>query len=318
MDYARFVATRQRAWAVADAELAGLGRDGLAGFEFDDVEVFVARHRVLAAELGVVQARWPGSAAEATLRRLVLRGHGVIVPPAPGLTARALSFLTEEYPAEFRACMPSIRLAGLVFLAGAWLGFVLCTLDDGVAALLVGPEALAMLRHGEIWTDTLEDQSPTALAIRIFVNNILVALFAWAGGALWGLGTTLALVRNGAHFGSIVAVCVRYGVFDRLIAFIPAHGMLELFLLVVAGAAGFELARGALGDGDGPRAARFAAAGARSFRLVGGTLPWFVLLGLIEGFLSPQMGFPTQAKLAVGGIVLALFLLYTRLPRRSP
>jgi uncharacterized membrane protein SpoIIM required for sporulation len=317
VDYAPFVAARRAAWQAADAEIGGLGPLGIRRLDFAALEAFVARHRALSAELGVVQARWPGSEAEATLRRLVLRGHGAITPPAPTLTRRVWRFFTTEYPAEFRACLPSVQLAGLVFLAGVWLGFVLTTANDAIAAVMVGPDALAMIRRGQIWTDDLGDTSPVLLAIQIFVNNIAVALLAWAGGLLLGLGTTLALLRNGAMVGSVLAVCLRYGIADRLLAFIPAHGMLELFLIVVAGAAGFELTGAALGDGEGAFGARFAAAGARSFRLVAGTLPWFVVLGIVEGFLSPQMGFPTEAKLAVGALVLTLFLLYTRLPART-
>jgi uncharacterized membrane protein SpoIIM required for sporulation len=314
MDYARYVATRRAEWRAAQVELDALGKAGLRPLDFDALEAFVARHRSLAAELGVVQARWPNTEAEATLRRLVLHGHAAIVPPAPPLLARARRFFAEEYPEIYRRCSPSLRLAGLVFLGGVWLGFVLTTLDDGMAALFVAPEAHDMIRRGVIWTDSLE--GGPWMAARIFVNNILVALFAWAGGVFCGLLSTIALLRNGAMVGSIIADCLRYGIADRLFAFIPAHGMLELFLITVAGGAGYELARGVLGDGEGSRSARFAAAAGRSAALVGGTIPWFVLLGTIEGFLSPQMGFPTSAKFVVGAGILAIFLLYVRLRPR--
>lgn len=305
-DYGRFVESRRKEWADARAELDALERFGLSGLEFAALEGFVARHRKLSADLGLAQSRWAGSEAESTLRGLVLAGHRLIAPRAPSLFRRALRFLVEEYPAEFRARTPSLLLAILVFCGGGWLGFVLCSLNEGVAAILVGPEALAMLRQGRIWTDGLGDESSALLAVQIFVNNILVGLGAWAGGVLWGLGSVVALLRNGALVGAIVAVCARHGLGDRLLAFIPAHGMLELFLITVAGAAGFELARGAFGE------VRFAEAGTRSFRLVAGTIPWFVLLGIVEGFLSPRMGFPTEAKLVVGMLILSVFLLYTR------
>lgn len=325
MDYRAFVADRQAGWSEAARVLDGLDAAAMRRLDFDALEALVARHRALAADLGVVQDRWPGSAAEATLRHLVLTGHGAITPPNPSLVRRAAGFLLDEYPGVFRASLPSLRLSGLVFLGAAWLGFVLCTFDEDLAALSIGPEALDTLRRGEIWTDALEERSAALLAVQILVNNIAVALFAWAGGLTWGLGTTLALVRNGVMVGAMVAVTLRHSVADRLVAFVPAHGLLELFLIIVAGAAGYELARGALGGSpvvglgaDGTLGARFAASGAHSFRLVAGTVPWFVLLGLVEGFLSPRMGFPTEAKLVVGGLLLGLFLLYTRIPPRSP
>jgi len=48
----------------------------------------------------------------------------------------------------------------------------------------------------------------------------------------------------------------------------------------------------------------------RAWDLAGGTLPWFVLLGLIEGNLSPQMSIATGLKAVVGFSVMGLFLLY--------
>lgn len=316
-DYGRFVADRREAWSEAEAELSRLGRAGLSRLDFDALERFVAAHRQRAAELGVVQRRWPGSEAEITLRRLVLVGHGVLRPPTPGLERRLLGFLADEYPKIFQACWPSVRVSGLVFLGGVWLGVVLTVVNDGVGAVLVGAEQLEFMRRGEIWTDDLQDVSPIMLSVRIFINNIFVALIAWAGGVVWGLGSVLVLLRNGAMVGSLLALASRYGLTDRLLAFIPAHGMLELFLIVVAGAAGFELARGALGEGEGTRAQRFQQAAGRSFLLVGGTVPWFVFLGLVEGFLSPQMGFATEIKLVVGAVILGIFLVYA-LFTRSP
>ena len=315
MDYGQMIAARREAWRGARQTL---DRRTLVGLDFDAVEGLVALHRQLSAELGVVQARWPGTEAESTLRHLVLKGHRLIAPPQPGTLARLRDFLLYEYPEAFRASAPAVRLSVGVFLAGFWLGLVLCTWKDGFALLVIGQEHLDLLRGGQIWTDDLGDQSPMFLAVQIFVNNIKVALYAWAGGVLLGLGTTYVLLYNGVMVGCLVAVCARYGLLDRLFAFIPAHGMLELFLITVAGAAGYELTLGVLGEGEGTFGRRFGAGAIRSMRLVGGTVPWLVLLGIVEGFFSPGMGFPTGFKVIVGLCLLAVFLLYTRLPRRSP
>jgi uncharacterized membrane protein SpoIIM required for sporulation len=318
MDYARFARQRAAAWDAAAADLASMGKKGPAGLDFEGLERFASRHRALAADLAWLRTHHPDSEAERRVRGLVFAGHLALTPPAEPLSARAWRFFRVTYPETFRAALPTLRLALGVLGVGMFLGFAFCVFDERLGAVFIGAEPMAMLRSGHIWTDTLEaDGTPAYLATRIFVNNIAVAMIAWAGGALWGLGTTLALLQNGAMLGAAFAVCYRYGITDRLFAFIPAHGMLEMFLFTVAGAAGYELARGALAPAEGGRGAVFGAATRRSLRIVGGTVPWFVLLGLVEGFLSPLMLVPTAVKAVVGVFLLSVFLLYTLAPRSS-
>ena len=271
----------------------------------------------MVADFSFARTRFPGSEAERELRTLVFAGHRLLTPPEAGLGVRITTFFRYTYPARFRASLPALRVAIGLFLTGMLLGLVLTTLNEAVAVAFIGEGGVEQLRSGEIWTDQLESSiAAPSLAARIFTNNISVALIAWAGGALFGVGTLYAVVFNGAMVGSMMAICVRYGLLDRLFAFIPAHGLLELFLVTVAGAAGLELAAGLLVPGETSRGQAFTRAAARSLELVGGTLPWFVLLGLVEGYLSPLMGIPTPVKAALGVMLLAIFLVYVLVPNR--
>ncbi|MCK6507140.1 stage II sporulation protein M [Myxococcota bacterium] len=189
---------------------------------------------------------------------------------------------------------------------------MLATLRPEFSQLWLGPDALAGVRRGELWTDSVGHLvPPSLLSTQIFTNNISVALAAWLMGATLGAGTLYLLGMNGLMFGSVLALCWRYELLGRLFAFISAHGPLELFLIVVAGGAGLQLARGQLSWQNRPRRETLPAAAADSARLVAGTLPWFVLLGLVEGFLSPVMTLETPLKAAVGLLLLGAFLAWT-------
>jgi len=315
MDYARFVATRRADWDEVRALLGAHGRRRAHELGYAELEGLMARHRALVADFAWARTHFPGSEAEVELRALVFAGHRLFTPPEEPLGARLVSFFRVGYPARFRASLGLLQVALALFLGGMLVGLVVTTLSEDSAALFIGTDGVELLRSGQIWTDQLEETTPgSLLAVRIFLNNIGVALVAWAGGALFGLGTVYAVTFNGAMVGSMVAICVRYGLLDRLLAFIPAHGMLELFLITVAGAAGLELASGLLRPGEASRGAAFTASAARSVELVGGTVPWFVLLGLVEGFLSPLMGIPTPVKTALGLTLLGVFLVYALAP----
>ena len=319
MDYARFVSTRRPDWEAMRREVNTLGGRSVADLGYAQLDALAARHRGIVADFSFARTRFPGSEAERELRTLVFAGHRLLTPPEGPLGARIGAFFRTTYPARFRASLPALRVSLGLFLTGMLLGLVLTTLNEAVAIVFIGQGGVDQLHSGEIWTDQLEtvDAAPS-LAARIFTNNISVALMAWAGGALFGLGTVYAVVFNGAMVGSMMAICVRYGLLDRLFAFIPAHGLLELFLVTVAGAAGLELAAGLLMPGEVSRGRAFALAAGRSLELVGGTVPWFVLLGLVEGYLSPLMGIPTPLKAALGVMLLTIFLVYTLVPSRRP
>ena len=63
-----------------------------------------------------------------------------------------------------------------------------------------------------------------------------------------------------------------------------------------------------------PRRDSFARAARSSVKLLAGTIPWFVLLGVVEGVISPRHDIATGVKATLGILLLAAFLLYVLAP----
>ena len=199
-------------------------------------------------------------------------------------------------------------VATLVFVGAGVLGAVLTAASDAPALLFVGEEAVSAMHNGEIWTDHIGEELPAPLlAATIAANNAGVGLLAWASGALLGLGSLYVLLTNGLMVGCFVTLAAQHGLLERLFAFISAHGPLELTLIVLCGAAGLALTRGLLTDDGRPLEVRAADAGRRSFLIVAGTMPGFALLGLVEGFISPDMSVDTAHKALLGLALWAVF-----------
>ncbi len=193
------------------------------------------------------------------------------------------------------------------------LGALLSQQSDAAALAFLGEEALLTLQGGEIWTDWVVKEAPApVLAAAIALNNSMVGLAAWASGVLLGLGSAYVVVSNGLMVGALFGTAARYGVFERLIAFTAAHGPLELTLIVVCAGAGLSFARQAMRDDGRPLAQRTTDAARDSLLLYLGTVPGFGLLGIVEGFISPDMAIPTSAKAALGALLLLLFGVYVR------
>lgn len=319
IDYASFVAQGQGAWNDLGALVKKTGRTGIHHLDLHEVESLAAAHRRVVSDFAFARTRFPGTEAESRLRQLAFDGHRLLAPPEERLRKRLWAFLRYGYPTMFRDCLPAVGTAVALFSGATLFGVVVAGINPQVATMFIGPEALEELRQGHIWTDTVGEQAPgILLSTAIFTNNIAVGLMAWAGGMLLGLGTTLLLLYNGLMFGSILVVSWRFGLLENLVAFISTHGPLELFLIAVAGGAGLELGRGIIEQNNRPRSQTLAVAGRRSVRLMLGTVPWFVLAGLVEGTISTQMWLATPIKLVLGFALLGCFLGYTLLLRQPP
>src|SRR5205807_124360 len=79
------------------------------------------------------------------------------------------------------------------------------------------------------------------LAGQILTNNIQVSFVAFAGGILAGVGTTLVLLYNGALIGGVAGLTVAAGRPGPFLSLVAPHGVLELSVIAVSGAAGFSV-----------------------------------------------------------------------------
>jgi uncharacterized membrane protein SpoIIM required for sporulation len=144
-------------------------------------------------------------------------------------------------------------------------------------------------------------------------NNITVSIFAFSLGAFYGLGTLYIISLNGLMLGGVFAFTARYGLDDELFRFVIAHGVVELSVICIAGAMGLKLGEALLRPGSmtRPEAFRHATTAAGKVLLV--ALPFLVVAGLIEGYISPDPQFDMAFRATVGlvsGVVFWLLLIF--------
>jgi uncharacterized membrane protein SpoIIM required for sporulation len=313
MDYATFIRRGAPRWDETDRLLAAPG--GVSALGFDGLTRLSALHRSVVTDYAFARAHFAGTEAERRLARLALAGHSVLAQRRAPILEQIAGFYRHEYRQLFLATAPALRVSLVVFVGAGALGGVLTWLEPDFAVLLIGVDQVEQVKAGEIWTDAIGVAAPpSVLSSYIFTNNIGVAFTAWAGGALLGLGTLVILITNGLMVGSLVVLCARYGMLDRLFAFISAHGPLELFLICLASAAGLRMGGALVSWDHRPRVEAFAEVARASFRMMLATVPWFVLLGIVEGYISPVMTLGTPLKGVIGIGLLAVFLALATAP----
>ncbi len=149
-------------------------------------------------------------------------------------------------------------------------------------------------------------------AMFIMRNNIQVAFLAFASGLTAGLLTLWVLFFNGLMIGTLSGLTAYYGIGFELWTFVIGHGVIELTIIFISGGSGLMLGWAILHPGLLRRRDALAQAARKAVYLLLGAVPWLVVAGTIEGFISPNEKIATPVKWMVGigsGIILYGYLL---------
>lgn len=126
-----------------------------------------------------------------------------------------------------------------------------------------------------------------------------MALIAYAGGLSGGVLSLLSLAFNGLVFGLVAGLAISGGYSNSLWRLIVPHGVLELSLITVAGAAGLRTGWALIHPGHRTRVEALSIEGRAGVEIALGSAALLVPTGIVEGFITPR-GLSLPAALAVG------------------
>jgi uncharacterized membrane protein SpoIIM required for sporulation len=306
MDYARFVALRRPLWDAFEADVTAARRD--RDLSYAAIEDLALRYRQVLHDHAWARARFAGTGAAQRLRRLAVLG-GTVLQREEADRFSIVRFFFRRFPAAVHASLPWIGVAVALFLISGLLGVLLAVHEPGIAVALLGPDKVDGLRDGHLWTESLTTTVPPALSSSfIATNNMSVAMTAWAGGALFGLGALWVALFNGFLLGAVFGVTARYSMEGELGTFVVAHGPLELTLILICAGAGLGIGVALLRADDLPRAVTVPRAAREALVVLIGCLPWFILLAIVESLLSPRPELPLPWKVLLGLALEVCFL----------
>jgi uncharacterized membrane protein SpoIIM required for sporulation len=278
-------------------------------------------YRLLAHDLARARLLLPRSRAREYLESVYASVHATLNHGGWRLGATLEKLLREEIPASVVWLAPYLAWATALFVLAAAAGYALVDRFPELIALFASPDLIASVERGKLWTEGLLNIAPSSvLSVQVLANNIVVSLFAYCSGFLFGLGTLYILGLNGLMLGAIFAYVAQHGLGGALASFIVAHGCVELSVMCLSGAAGAAVGEALMRPGSRGRIAAFRAAALRSGAVLVACAVLLVGAGLIEGFVSPDPRIPLGIKIAigVGYWLFMLALLSGRLwPRRA-
>ena len=279
-----------------------------------EVRRFAALYRAVGADLSVARLRFPRNPVTAELNRLVGQAHALLYATERKLGRRAVALFVAGFPQAVRRSRWFVLAAALTLIGATALGWVWSTVDpDGATRAFPGisgggnPAETPLVSTGE----------GIALFGTIAVNNLRVALLAFALGPTL-VGTVILLAVNGLLIGALFGLQAAEGRLATVLALVTPHGVVELTVIVLAAAAGMQIGWAVVSPGRLPRPVALRRAGREAMRIVVGTVPFFVVAGVVEGLVTPA-GLPIAANIAIGwifGVAFWVYLLLAGRPRR--
>jgi uncharacterized membrane protein SpoIIM required for sporulation len=270
-------------------------------------------YRGVAADLALAQRDFPGHQVTQYLNQLVGRGHAIVYQDEPLALNRLKRFVLSGFPATFRSVLPFFVVSALLFIVpGLLVGLVTGWNPEASQALLppMVQDLIPLIEEQELWTEIPVEERPYTSAF-IMRNNIQVTFMAFSGGMLAGLLTVYIMLLNGVLIGGLTGLTVHYGVGFELWTFVIGHGVIELTVIFMAGAAGLLIGWSMIRPGLLRRRDSLRLAAQKAVRLLIGAAPLLIVAGLIEGFISPNELLPWPVKWSVGigsGILLYSYL----------
>lgn len=308
----RFIKERKNAWQRLEQLLQLLDRMTLRRLHREEVRELGRIYRRTASDLAIARAESRDPRLINYLNSLVIRAHGRIYRADAQAGRRLRNFFLRDFPQTFRRTWRFTATAFAVFLLFSTIAFFGTRYDPDFSEF-AGISTSWKARNTDQkrrWWERINRETQAESA-GIFTNNIRVTFYAFALGAMLGLGTLYVMALNGALFGSILALTYAAGYGNDLLTFVAGHGVIELSCIFIAGGGGLLIGTALVVPGNLTRADALKSRGMEAVRLIVGCIPLLVVAGIIEGFISPAPINPLIkfTVAAVTGVALYSYLL---------
>ena len=267
----------------------------------------------LTSDLAFSQTHYPHSRITIYLNNLASSLHNALYRNKREKWSRVLTYWSKEVPETMYNARPELRISFIIFFVSVCIGVLSAVKDEGFIRLILGDNYVDMtLRNiasgkpmGVYGSD-----SEVSMFLGITLNNIMVSFNVFIFGLFTSFATGFFLFYNGVMVGTFLTLFYQHSLLKEAMLAIWLHGTLEIWAIIVAGAAGIALGNGWLFPGTYSRGASFRHGAKKGLKIVIGTVPIFILAGFIEGFLTRHTHFPDLVRLGIILLSLAFIIYY--------
>lgn len=263
--------------------------------------------------LSYAKTFYPNSNTVLYLNDLASKAHQKIYKTKKESKNRLISFFTKECPLLFKLHHRELLIAFIVFslfvIVGAFSAanegdFVRAFLGDGYVNM-----TLDNIAKGDPM-GVYKEQGEFNMFLGITLNNIKVALFAFAYGILLGIGSLYIMMQNGIMLGSFQYFFYEQGLLWESARTIWIHGTIEISVIIIAGCSGLVVGNGILFPGTYTRLESFQRGIKNGLKILMSTIPFFIIAGFLEGFVTRHTEMPDWLAVLIITASLGLIIFY--------
>lgn len=321
----RFRAAHEADWERLDKIVTAIEKRGVRGVPEQALLVLPSLYRTTLSSLSVARETSLDRSLVTYLEQLSTRAYFQIYGVPTSAWRQLGDFFARTWPDAVRSLWRETLVALVLTIVGAAIAWRLVADNPNWYYTFVGDIA-----HGrdpsattEFLRATLYDGSGAAaeaqgalagFASQLFAHNSQISIIAFALGFAFGVPTAWLLVTNGFMLGAMIQVYAAKGLAVGFVGWLSIHGTTELFAIMISGAAGFRIGTAIMFPGRRGRMDAAVAAGRPAAVAMGGTVVMLAVAGMLEG-IGRQIVNADATRYAIGGVMLAGWLIYFYLPR---
>lgn len=275
--------------------------------ELSDLYIEITDH------LSFAKTFYRNSNTERYLNQIASQAHQKIYKTKKESKNRLISFFKTEFPTLFYQHQRELLISFLVFLLFCIIGAYSAATEGDFVRSILGDSYVNMT------IENIENNDPMAvykqmgefnMALGITINNIKVALMAFAYGIMFGVGSLYIMMQNGIMLGSFQYFFYDKGLLWESVRTIWIHGTFEISVIIIAGCSGLVLGNGMLFTGTYTRLESFKRGVINGLKILISTIPFFIIAGLLEGFVTRHTEMPDWLALCIIGSSLFIIVFY--------
>ena len=273
-----------------------------------ELTALIDDYQSLVADLARARSLGASPSTVDQLNRIAIAGHNLLYGQI-----RRPSLVDSQWFVSFARSVRkhawAVALAAIMFFGPAVASYVAVQLEPSLGYDLLADGFLDFDPASEENLHHIPSLARPVISSAIITNNIQVTLLAFGLGLTAGIGTSLLLIFNGVHLGSVAGWLTLHGKERALWGWIMPHGGTELLAICLSGAAGYLLAGAIVAPGQLRRSTALKRIGGDALVIELGCMAMLVIAGFIEGFVSPS-SIDYTARLGVLGLSLGIWAVY--------
>ncbi|GMN08249.1 stage II sporulation protein M [Croceitalea sp. MTPC5] len=305
MREAAFVKQNKDKWVTFENALKGKG--------LSDPDALSDLYIEITDHLSYAKTFYRGSNTEFYLNALASQAHQKIYKTKRESKNRIVTFWKTEFPTMFYQHRRELLIAFLAFVFFSVVGAFSAANEGDFVRSILGDAYVNMTLENIKNNDPMavyKQQGKFNMFLGITINNIKVAVFAFAFGVFLGIGTLYIMLRNGIMLGSFQYFFYDKGLLWESVRTIWIHGTIEIAVIIIAGCAGLVLANGILFPGTYTRLESFKRGVKNGLKIMVSTVPFFIVAGFLEGFVTRHTEMPDWLAILIILGSLSLIIYY--------